>query len=86
MISRLLLALPLAASLIICGAIVAPAQTGTSASPVEIKLTAKKFEFEPSVITVRKGRPVRLLITALDVEHGFEIEELGSIRDSSLVR
>jgi len=77
MISRLLLALPLAACLIICGAIVAPAQTETSASPVEIRLTAKKFEFEPSVITVRKGRPVRLLITALDVEHGFQIEELG---------
>ena len=63
----------LAACLIIGGTIVAPAQTETSTSPVEIKLTAKKFEFEPSLIAVRKGKPVRLLITALDVEHGFEI-------------
>ena len=75
MIARLLLAIPLAVCLIICGAIVAPAQTENT--PVEIRLTARKFQFEPSVITVRKDTPVRLLITASDVEHGFEIEELG---------
>lgn len=74
---RLFLAVSFATCLIICGAIVVPAQTEASSAPVEIKLTARKFEFEPRVLTVRKDKPVRLLITASDVEHGFEIEELG---------
>ena len=77
MTTRLLLAVSFATCLTISGAIVVPAQTDTSPAPVEIKLTARKFEFEPSVITVRKDQPVRLLITASDVEHGFEIEELN---------
>ena len=76
MISRLLLAAFLATCLT-SYAVVATAQSEASAPPVEIKLSARKFEFEPSVITVRKDRPVRLLITAADVEHGFEIEEFG---------
>lgn len=77
MSSRLLLSALLATCLTTWGAIVARAQTEKSPAPVEIKLTARKFEFEPSVITVRKDQPVRLLITAVDVEHGFEIEDLG---------
>ena len=55
----------------------AVAQTENPATPVEIKITARKFEFEPNLITVQKGKPVRLLITATDVEHGFAIEDLG---------
>lgn len=77
MITRPLLAVSFATCLITCGALVVPAQTETLPPAVEIKVTAKKFEFEPGVITVRKNKPVRLLITASDVEHGFEIEELG---------
>ncbi|MFZ0062812.1 MAG: DUF5777 family beta-barrel protein [Pyrinomonadaceae bacterium] len=77
MISRLLLGALLATCLTTFGAMVARGQTETSPRPVEIKLTARKFEFEPNVITVRKDQPVRLLITAADAEHGFEIEELG---------
>jgi cytochrome c oxidase subunit 2 len=76
MISRLLFG-ALLSNCLAWGAIVAHGQTDASPAPVEIKLTAKKFEFEPHVITVRKGKPVRLLINAIDVEHGFEIEELG---------
>src|SRR5678816_3331242 len=77
MISRLLLGALLATCLTTWGAIVARAQTETSPAPIEIRLTARKFEFEPRVITVAKGKQVRLLITAIDVEHGFEIEDLG---------
>jgi len=43
--------------------------------PVEIKLTARRFEFDPHTITVQKGKPVRLLITSEDVEHGFAIDD-----------
>lgn len=48
-----------------------------SAAPVEIKITARKFEFEPKTISVQTGTPVRLLITSTDVEHGFAIDDLG---------
>jgi cytochrome c oxidase subunit 2 len=40
----------------------------------EIKMTAKSGEFDPSAITVKKGEKVRLLITATDRDHGFELD------------
>jgi len=47
--------------------------TPGSGSSVEIKVTAKKFEYDPKVITVKKGTHVRLLITATDHDHGFKL-------------
>jgi cytochrome c oxidase subunit 2 len=44
-------------------------------APVEIKVTARQFEFEPRTITVHKGEPVRLAITSEDVDHGFAVDE-----------
>ncbi len=43
----------------------------------EIKMTAKKYEFNPSTITVKKGEKVRLIITATDRDHGFRLDEFG---------
>jgi cytochrome c oxidase subunit 2 len=40
-----------------------------------IKLTAKKFEFSPAEITVRKGEPVLLEIRSVDVKHGFSLPD-----------
>ena len=69
---------PVALSLVaICAAASAQGQSQTPATSVEIKITAKRFEFEPNTITVQKDKPVRLLITSLDVQHGFAIEEFG---------
>jgi cytochrome c oxidase subunit 2 len=48
-----------------------------TAGPQVIKMTAKKYEFDPSTITVVRGRPVRLEITAVDHDHGIEITEFG---------
>ena len=42
-----------------------------------IKVTAKKFKYDPSVITVNQGDKVRLELTSLDVTHGFAIGEYG---------
>ena len=36
-------------------------------------MTAKQFEFTPSVITVKKGDTVRLKVTSTDVTHGLFI-------------
>lgn len=40
----------------------------------EIRVTAKKYEYDPAVITVKQGDRVRLIVTALDHDHGFKIE------------
>jgi cytochrome c oxidase subunit 2 len=40
----------------------------------EIPMTAKKYEFSPATITARKGEHLKLVITALDKDHGIEIE------------
>jgi len=36
-----------------------------------IEITAKKFEFTPSEITLKKGEPVTLRLTSTDRVHGF---------------
>jgi cytochrome c oxidase subunit 2 len=42
-----------------------------------VHMTAKKFEYNPSQITLKKGVPVVLEITAVDRDHGFKVPELG---------
>jgi cytochrome c oxidase subunit II len=42
-----------------------------------VHMTAKRFEYTPSEITLKKGVPVILEITAVDRDHGFKIPELG---------
>src|SRR5262245_52193469 len=42
-----------------------------------VQMTAKRFEYNPSEITLKKGAPVILEITALDRDHGFKIPGLG---------
>jgi cytochrome c oxidase subunit II len=42
-----------------------------------IKITAKQFEFSPASITLKKGVPVTLELTTLDMLHGFNVPELG---------
>jgi nitrosocyanin len=39
-----------------------------------IKMTAQRFVYDPNTIVVKKGEPVRLEITSMDVTHGFAIE------------
>jgi cytochrome c oxidase subunit 2 len=40
----------------------------------EVQVTAKKYEFSPNPIRVKKGEPVKLIITATDHDHGFSLE------------
>jgi cytochrome c oxidase subunit 2 len=46
----------------------------TPAETREIQVTAKKYEFDPTTITVKRGERVKLIITALDHDHGFNLE------------
>jgi cytochrome c oxidase subunit 2 len=42
-----------------------------------IQITAKRFEYSPKDITVKKGVPVVLEFTSLDRLHGFDCPGLG---------
>jgi len=44
---------------------------------VEIAVTARQFEFIPSVIEVNEGDTVILKITSIDVDHGIMIPKFG---------
>ena len=43
----------------------------------DIQVTARKYEFAPSTITVKKGEHVKVTITAVDHDHGFKLEAFG---------
>ena len=68
---KLMPALILAVTL--AAAALAQEATPSPGGSVEIKVTARKFEYDPTVITVKKGDRVRLLITAADHDHGFKL-------------
>ncbi len=56
---------------------VAVAKSAAQSTPAgyhEFTITAKNYEFNPAVVTVKKGEKVRLLITATDRDHGIKIE------------
>ena len=48
-----------------------------TATPRRIEVTAKKFSYEPSEITLKRGEPVVLVIKSLDVAHGIRFRELN---------
>ncbi|HXE08830.1 MAG TPA: cupredoxin domain-containing protein [Acidobacteriaceae bacterium] len=45
--------------------------------PKRIEITAKRFSYWPSEITVKKGQPVDLVFHTEDVAHGIRFKELG---------
>jgi cytochrome c oxidase subunit 2 len=45
-------------------------------TPRRIEVTAKRFAFEPSEITLKKGQPVVFVIKSTDVAHGLGFREL----------
>ncbi|HEX6956581.1 MAG TPA: cupredoxin domain-containing protein [Ferrovibrio sp.] len=55
-----------------------------ASSPAEpvIRITARRFEYIPPSITLKKGQPVTLELTAEDTTHGFKVSELGIRADA----
>ena len=43
----------------------------------EIHITAKKFDFAPDTITLKKGEPVVLVLSSQDRKHGFNLRGFG---------
>ena len=64
-------------ALIAASFVVLAPRTTRSAQAQVIRVTARKFEYSPNEITVKKGVPVVLEITSLDRDHGFKLREFG---------
>jgi cytochrome c oxidase subunit 2 len=46
-------------------------------APHRIEVTAKRFEFTPNEVTLKKGEPVVFVLKSADVPHGIRFRELG---------
>jgi cytochrome c oxidase subunit II len=42
-----------------------------------IQIHAKRYQFEPSIVTLKRGETVKLLLTSEDRTHGFMVKPLG---------
>jgi len=51
--------------------------------PRVVTISAKRFEFNPPQITVKRGEPVTLRVSAEDRDHGFYQKDLGIDLDLS---
>ena len=45
--------------------------------PRQIEITAHRFAFEPSEVTLKKGEAVVLVVSSKDVAHGLRFHELN---------
>jgi len=54
--------------------------------PRAVEIRAKKFEFTPSAITLKKGGPLILRLTSEDRTHGFLLKPLNIDTESSPAR
>jgi len=51
--------------------------THAETTPRRIEVTAKRFQFTPAEITLKRGEPVVLVLTSVDTTHGLQVKELG---------
>jgi cytochrome c oxidase subunit 2 len=54
-----------------------PRRALAAEQPQVIEIKAKKYEFSPSTITLKKGAPVVLRLSSEDRAHGFLVKPLG---------
>jgi cytochrome c oxidase subunit 2 len=48
-------------------------------TPRRIEIVAKRFNFTPSEITLKKGEPVILVLTSKDVQHGLKLDAFNKV-------
>jgi cytochrome c oxidase subunit 2 len=53
------------------------ASSAGAESARRIEVTARRFAFDPGVITLKKGQPVVLVLKSADVPHGLRFRDLG---------
>ena len=62
---------------LILGAVASTHFVRAQESPKRIEVVAKRFEFQPAEITVKKGQPVVLVLKSDDVAHGLRFRDLN---------
>jgi len=63
-------------TLALLAALLAPYAAAAQSAPRRIEVHAKRFFFQPSEITLKKGETVILALTSDDVTHSLLIEDL----------
>ncbi|MBV9146582.1 MAG: cupredoxin domain-containing protein [Acidobacteria bacterium] len=63
----------LCVALALCGC----TQRKPAADAVHMQVTMRRFAIEPDVIRVKQGQNIVLDVSTKDVEHGFEVQDLG---------
>jgi cytochrome c oxidase subunit 2 len=63
-------------ALVMLLALTGPHRAHADNGPRVIEITAKRFAFTPSQITIKKGETVKLRLTSEDVTHGFFMRAL----------
>lgn len=62
-------------TIMLAAATVVVAQTGTT-TPRVVEISAKKFEFSPNVVTLKKDETVTIHFTSTDRAHGLLVKAL----------
>ncbi|MBS1235619.1 MAG: cytochrome-c oxidase [Proteobacteria bacterium] len=62
---------------LLVGVVAITASSAVMADEPVIQITAKKFEYSLRTLTLKKGVPVVLELTALDRVHGFNLPDFG---------
>jgi cytochrome c oxidase subunit II len=70
-------AVVLAVLVIFLGALLSELCSMADETEQVVQITAKRYEYNPSTITIKKGLPVVLKFTSLDRLHGFNCPGLG---------
>jgi len=66
----------LAVILVLAAALALPAKVRANEEPRIVELVAKRFEFSPSTLTLKKGETVKLRVRSEDVTHGLFLRAL----------
>lgn len=74
---KLKFALPIVLAVLLCAAPAFVRAAPAPSAPRRIEVSAKRFEFLPGEITLKKGEPVVLVLKSVDVAHGVRFKELG---------
>jgi cytochrome c oxidase subunit 2 len=74
---RVLIAGALLMSTTIISALAVYVRANAHPAEKEIHITAKKFDFTPDTITLKKGEPVLLVFSSQDRKHGFNLRAFG---------
>ncbi len=65
------------AAVVLAGGAMVPSHQANAAGPQIVEIKAKKFDFSPAEIVLKKSEPVILRLTSEDRIHGFLIKPLN---------